>query len=129
MEHDVSLVLFNRPLVFGLYIVVNLCFITRHTNKFSQPHSKSGDHYQNNLEWCPKWSKDLFIQKSCYFLFHQRFQSTYFYKLCEVVFGNHNESMPSPSHWQCPNKSIPHFSKGPKGGMGCRGPLIVNLCT
>jgi len=26
-------------------------------------------------------------------------------------------------------KLIPHFSKGPKGGMGCKGPLIVNLCA
>ncbi len=28
-----------------------------------------------------------------------------------------------------PIKSIPHFSKGLKGGMGCRGPLTVDLCA
>jgi hypothetical protein len=28
-----------------------------------------------------------------------------------------------------PIKSIPHFSKGCKGGMGCKSPLTVELCA
>jgi hypothetical protein len=35
MEHNVLLVLFTKPLVLNLYIVVNLCFTIRHANKFS----------------------------------------------------------------------------------------------
>jgi hypothetical protein len=35
MEHNVLLVLSIGPLVLDLYIVVNLCFIVRHVNKFS----------------------------------------------------------------------------------------------
>jgi hypothetical protein len=34
MDHNVLLVFSTKPFVLGLYIVVYLCFIARHVNKF-----------------------------------------------------------------------------------------------
>jgi len=90
----------TKPLVLNLHIVVNICFTSRCANKFFHNLIKKlGTIIKNDFKWCPNWNQDLLIQKSCYFLFHLRFQGTYFCKLCEVLYFKHNELMPSSSHW------------------------------
>jgi hypothetical protein len=130
MEHYVLLVLFTRPLVLGLYIVVNLCFTTRRANKFFTTSFKNwGPLLETILSGVPNWIKICSYKNRVTFCFIENF------KVCTSV--NFVKYIMATTMNQCPFlvtsngliKSIPHFSKGPKGGMGCKSPLIVDLCA
>jgi hypothetical protein len=130
MEHNVLLVLSTRPFVLSLYIVVNLCFTARRVNKFFTTSLRNWGPLLETISNDVPNRINIHSYKNCatsYFIkdFKAR-TSTNFVRYYVTTTMN-----------RCPFlvigngliKSIPHFSKGLKGGVGCRRPLTINLCA
>jgi len=130
MKHNVLLVLSTRPFVLSLYTVVNLCFTTRRVNKFfimslrnwgplletisnGVPNRININSYKNCAT--SYFIKDFKARTSTNFV---RYHVTTTMNRCLFLVIDNGLI-----------KSIPHFSKGLKGGIGCRRPLIIDLCA
>jgi hypothetical protein len=130
MEHNVLLVLFTRPLVLGLYKVVNLCFITRCANKFSITSFRNWGPLSKTIpSGVPNRIKTRSYKNHAAYCFTEDFKARTFANFMRYSVTTTMNQCPFLITSNGPIKSIPHFSKGPKGGMGCRGPLTVDLCA
>ncbi len=128
MEHNLLSILSTRPLVLGLYIVVNLCLIIRRSNKFSTTSLKNWGRLSETISTSvPNRVKTRSYKNRIIFYFTKDFKahtSANFVRYFVATIMNRCPLLVTSNN---PIKFIPHFSKSPKGGMGCRGPFIVNL--
>jgi hypothetical protein len=130
MEHNVLLVFFTRPFVLGLYIVVNLCFTTRSANKFSTTSFKNwGPLLETISNGVPNRIKIRSYRNHATSCFTENFKACTLANLVKYFIATTMNQCPFLVTGNGPIKSIPHFSKGPKGGMGCRGPFTIDLCA
>jgi len=130
MEHNVLLVLFIRPLVLGLYKVVNLCFITRRANKLSITSFRNWGSLSKTISsGIPNRIKTRSYKNHATYCFTKDFKVRTFANFMRYSVTTIMNQWPFLVTGSGPIKSIPHFSKGLKGGMGCRGPFTVDLCA
>ncbi len=130
MEHNVLLIFSTRSLVLGLYIVVNLCFTARCVYRFSTTSLKNSKPLLETISsGVPNQVKIRSYRNRVTSYFTEDFKartSTNFVRQSVAITMNR---CPLLFIGNGPIKSIPHFSKGPKGGMGCKKPFTVDLCA
>ncbi len=128
MEHNLLSIISTRPLVLGLYIVVNLCLIVRRSNKFSTTSLKNwGRLSEIILTSVPNRIKTHSYKNRIIFYFTKDFKARTSANFVRYFVATIMNRCPLLVISHSPIKSIPHFSKSPKGGMGCRRPLTVNI--
>ncbi len=83
----------------SLYIVVDLCFIIRHSKKISTISFKNWGLLSKVISsGVPNQINICSYRNHVIYCFTKDFKACIFCKLCEVAYGNHNELMPSFSH-------------------------------
>jgi len=130
MEHNVLLVLFTRPLVLSLYILVYLCFIARHANNlFTTSLNNWGPVSKTILNGVPNRIKIRSYESRATSYFTKDFKACISANFMKWSLTNTMNWCPLLVIGNGPIKSTPHFSKGHRGGMGCKKPFIVDICA
>jgi hypothetical protein len=110
--------------------MIYLCFIARHVNKFSTTSLKNrGLLLETILSGVPNQVNIHSYKNHVIYYFGENFKARIFANFVMkfmaaimngcllIIIGNGLI------------KSTPHFLKGPKGDMGCKGPFIINPCA
>ncbi len=103
----------------GLYVVINLCFIARRANKFSTTTLKNwGPLSETISSGVPNQVKTRSYKNRTTFYFTEDFKARTFTNFVRYSMATIMNQCLLLVTGNSPIKSIPHFSKGLKNGMG-----------